>query len=81
MQHIFKGTSQLTRGYEGSDLITVEARVSYYNAFGVYPDMQRALEEKWRATTIGDLGEGSPVNEADVHYTSSPALLDQDNAR
>ncbi len=79
MEHIFRNTSQLSRAFSGVDDVTPEARVSYYLAFGVYPDMQRALENMWSTTTIGSLGCGAPIHPGDLAYTSTPALLDQDN--
>lgn len=79
VEHIFKNTSQMSRRFEGSDEVSPAARVSYYYAFGVYPDTQRALEQMWSTTVIGGLGCGTPVHPDTVAYTSTPALLDQDN--
>lgn len=79
MEHVFRNTSQMSRRFDGVDTVTPEARVSYYFAFGVYPDTQRALEGMWSTVSIGKLGCGHPVHPETVAYTSTPALLDQDN--
>lgn len=79
MEHIFHNTSQLSRRFDGVDVVTPEARVSYFYAFGVYPDTQRALELMWSTTSIGELSCGSPVHPETVAYTSTPVLLDQVN--
>jgi len=53
-EHIFKGSSMMTKisGLEGGE-ITPESRVSYYEAFGILPDEQIAIERYYDTAVIG----------------------------
>lgn len=55
-----------------SAAIDAEARVSYYYAFGVLPDVQKAMEEYYSLITIGPLQTGE-VERADLHL--EPGLI------
>lgn len=52
--HIFKGTSMMTRldGLEGVGVVTPQSRVCYYYAFGVTPDEQLAIERAFDDSVI-----------------------------
>jgi len=52
-QHLFKNTGVLERAWEGSSVVTDEARASFYAAFGITPDYQIALEHYYDRMVIG----------------------------
>jgi len=54
---VFRNTSMIERGtgMRAESVITPEARVSFYKAFGVPPDYQMAVEDYYRKVTIGGI--------------------------
>lgn len=79
LENAFKNTSQLYRAFEGEDVITPEARVSYYCAFGVLPDEQRELERLWTRTSVGEFTTGTPSLRETLAFTGHPLLRGQVN--
>jgi len=57
IKHIFKNTSMLQNmgRKQRCEVVTPQARASYYFAFGVLPDFQQALEATMERFTIGPL--------------------------
>lgn len=55
-QHIFKNTSMMSRLVQSgrSNIITDQARVDYYYAFGITPDCQLALENYFATIVVDD---------------------------
>lgn len=52
-QHVFRNSGVLERGFDGSQVITDEARASFHAAFGITPDYQIALEHYYDRMEIG----------------------------
>lgn len=71
------GMARLAYGLSPKYLsITVEARVSFYNAFGVLPDVQIELEEQFRVMKLEDLQVyHEPATRTSVPFACSSARL------
>lgn len=72
---VFRNTSMIERGtgMRANSVITQEARVSFYKAFGVPPDYQIAVEDYFSKVTIGGI-EGCDVTVGLVS-NAPPAFL------
>jgi hypothetical protein len=79
LEATFRNTSRLHRKFNGVDVVTPEARVSYYYAFGVLPDEQIELEALWNRTNVGRPLAGPPNIRETLSFTGHPLLLDQVN--
>lgn len=70
--YVFKNTSQLVLAKDlAQSVIDVEARVSYWFAFGVLPDDQRLLERKFADCRFGQIAD--LTDRADFHI--EPGLI------
>lgn len=74
---IFNGTSMMTRidGLVNSSVITSEARVSYYFAFGVYPDSQIEIERYYARLILDDFVVSPPILREDLAIVPNNALV------
>lgn len=79
-EHIFRGSSMATRLSELTrhrSVITPEARVSYYAAYGVPPDHQIAIE-KWYESGVIENWTEPEVERCDLGLSPGLKILSQD---
>lgn len=80
-EYIFKNTSQMVRRFSGEDVVTDDARVSYYLAYGVTPDMQKHLENHFRQASIMPFARGRLMERASLLFPSAPIVRAQVNVQ